>query len=211
MTAPALADPDVGPQGNSDEASGQANLPILPTVPDRLHETTAQALDNLVIERVLILGGSAAVSSALKSALSDSGPAGDRISGPKRTDTAARFADHLVGMWQYSAERPMVARGDDFPDALAAGPRGSAIEAPLLLARSPSDLSRPAASWFGRAMPGHRGGQAVGGRAAVTRDTLAEAVAAAESCGDVGMEPQRTITYETGSQGTVHADFAIFR
>ena len=188
------------------------HLPILLTRADELAAATTQALTELGIARVLIVGGPAAVSTTVETRVTDLGIAVERVGGDNRRDTAARFADRLVDTWQYSAERPMLARGDDFPDALAAAPRGGAVEAPVLLTRTPDALSPATRGWLAERCRGVEAVQAVGGRTAVSADTLADAVAAAETCdADAGPDPQRTISYEIGTQGTVHADLGVFR
>lgn len=181
-----------------------ASIPILLTPRDDLASATREVLEDLGIERVLIVGGTAAVSSAVESRVGTMGLATQRIGGANRAATAALFADELIETWQFSADRPMLARGDAFPDALAAAPRGGAIESPVLLSLDPDTLGEATGEWLAARCPAVDAVQAVGGTAAVAIGTLDGAVAAAESCGDQPpADPARTITYETGVLGAV--------
>ena len=173
--------------------SGQ--LPMLLTPQTQLAEATRQALVDLGIERVLILGGTAAVSAGVEEEVADLGITVERVAGRNRTDTAAQLADMLVDTWGYSAGRPMLAAGHDFPDALAAGPRGGAEELPILLTGSPTDLSAETDAWLEARCPDVDAVQAVGGSAAVSVDVLSAAVDAAEAC--LAPDPDVVSTFTT--------------
>lgn len=69
---------------------------------------------------VYVLGGTAALSPAVEKAVADLGYTVKRISGATRYDTALEIA-HAMG----NPAHTVVARGDDFADALAAGPLAS--------------------------------------------------------------------------------------
>lgn len=58
----------------------------------------------------------------------------DRISGKDRYETAVAVSVSVSG--RYSAETVYVVTGEQFPDALAAGPAANAEDAPLLLTKS---------------------------------------------------------------------------
>ena len=64
------------------------DAPLLLTPPTRLHAETARELQRLQAERVMVLGGNAAVSPVVTDALEDLGIAHQRISGPSRMSTA---------------------------------------------------------------------------------------------------------------------------
>ena len=157
-------------------------LPILLTLPEQLPDVTAQALEDLGIGHVIILGGSAAVSESVEEEVAGGGVEITRFGGQRRTDTAALFADAVIDTWGYSASTTMIARGDDFPDALAAGPRGGSLEAPILLTASPTSISEESRAWLRERCPDVDLVQAIGGTEAVTDGTLEDAVVAAEAC-----------------------------
>lgn len=97
-----------------------ADAPLLLTASAQLLPATAAALEALSPERVVILGGPAAVSPQVESqvrALS-SRPSVERIAGASRFETA-ELAAAAAGR---SGSGPVVvATGSDFPDAVAAG------------------------------------------------------------------------------------------
>lgn len=173
--------------------SFSGNLPILLSEHDRLPEETDRALVELGIGHVLILGGSAAVSSSVSAELEDRGVEVTRFAGERRTHTATLFADALVDTWGYSPETTMIARGDDFPDALAAGPRGGVTEAPILLTSSPGDLSAETRDWVADACPHVNVVQAIGGRQVITSEALSVAVDLAAQC----LQPEEVATFQT--------------
>ncbi len=90
--------------------------------------------------RVVIVGGTPAVDPSVAEALSTAGFAVDRVAGPNRYATAAAVAERLrtvLGVETLPAA--FLARGDLFPDALAAAPYATAHGIPVLLTR-PSSL-----------------------------------------------------------------------
>jgi putative cell wall-binding protein len=135
-----------------------AALPILLTDPATLAPQTAQALADLGIQHVLILGGSAAVGASVENAVKAVGVNTDRLQGSTRTATAAAIAEYagLTLGWGTAAQAPEssttvatfthlnVARGDDASegaDALALGPHAGRQKAPILLTQSVDDPS----------------------------------------------------------------------
>ncbi len=110
--------------------------PLLLTATTRLPTVTGTALFNLKPQRIVILGGTAAVSSTVAKMLDDytTGPV-ERWSGADRYATTASVAAHAFP----TAGTAFVASGLGFPDALAGGPPGGAWLGPLLTT-TPSSL-----------------------------------------------------------------------
>ncbi len=135
-----------------------ARVPLLLTARDALPEVTLRALRDLGVGQVVVLGGTAAVSTRVLDALDAAGLAVVTVPGATRYDTAAillalasaaaapaaagqggpdvggfglAFADASVGY---------LANGARFPDALAAGPVAGAALRPLYLS-APGGLS----------------------------------------------------------------------
>lgn len=155
--------------------------PVLLTHRDRLPQATKAVLDELTPTRALVLGGTAAVGEGPAAALRDRGVAVGRIAGGDRAATAAAMADHLAaGGWP--AARAVLARGDDFADALTASSLAGRARAPILLAHSPTTLGGPAARWLAQRCPELRGLHAVGGAAALTPAVLDDAHQASLDC-----------------------------
>jgi putative cell wall-binding protein len=168
--------------------------PILLTAPDALSPETAAALTSLSAQRVILLGGTAAVSQGVEDAIEASGILVTRVSGADRGETAKNLADVLVatlaagGFNFYGATAPsaclgtgvagpnlaLIVSGSGFADALAAGPHGGVCAAPILIAGD------DATSTFLTAQASSVGLiRAIGGTAAVSADALTAAVAAA--------------------------------
>ena len=72
-----------------------------------------------------------------------------RLAGTDRYGTAAAVSQ---AFWPDSADMVFVARGDDFPDALAAGPAARAMNAPLLLTK-PYHIPQPTLAEIDRLSP----------------------------------------------------------
>lgn len=164
-------------------------LPILLTDPDELPAATAAVLDELAPERALLLGGEAALSTAVQAQIEQRGIATRRLGGANRQATAAQIADFALSELGFDGQGVVLARGDAFPDALAGGLQAGRTRAPILLTQSPTQLSEPTRAW----LEGHRDTvqviQVVGGPSAVTAATVQQAEHAAETgSGDGGTE-----------------------
>lgn len=156
--------------------------PILLTRRGELPPATAAVLDDLAPRRALVLGGRAAVGDGVVEALAARGLDVRRIAGADRTATAAALADHLAETSGSPLEEVVLARGDAFPDALAAGPLAGAAEAPILLAQAPDRLGEPTSAWLAGRCPGVRAVRAVGGAAALAPETADAAHQARLAC-----------------------------
>jgi putative cell wall-binding protein len=102
-------------------AASLAGGTMLLTTPTRLPSETAAALRRLKPSKVIVLGGTAAVSSAVLSQVK--GVVGSavpvtRVGGSDRFATAARLSAATMG----SAKEVFLANGLNYPDALAGGP-----------------------------------------------------------------------------------------
>lgn len=119
--------------------AGNLEAPLLLTDSHRLTPDTRDSLARLDPDRVTILGGTAAVSAETEAALENEGYAVDRTGGLDRFETARLIAtrgDTTVGERtdeDFGGRMAIVARADEFPDALVAGSVGYAFPAPLLL------------------------------------------------------------------------------
>jgi putative cell wall-binding protein len=117
--------------------AARAGAPILLTLPSQLPGHTRNALTRLRPGRIIVLGGTAAISAGVASALDsyDTGGGVRRLAGPDRYATAAAIARH-----HHPSGAPMayVTTGMNFPDALAAGAPAAIRGAPTLLVRTSS-------------------------------------------------------------------------
>jgi putative cell wall-binding protein len=119
-------------------ASAAGGFPILLTSTDALPEETTEVLEELDIGRVIVVGGSATIGLPVIIALEQGGYLIEEISGDDRAGTAVAVAERFVtSTLALDGNAAVLARGDDFPDGLAAGSYAGIIGAPLLLAPQP--------------------------------------------------------------------------
>lgn len=107
--------------------AGMENAPVLLTRPGSLPGATANALETLNPQRVVVLGGEVAVSRAVY----DQVGADERIAGADRYRTAVQVSQ------VHGADVPVVyiASGTDFPDALSGSALAGYEDVPVLLTR----------------------------------------------------------------------------
>jgi hypothetical protein len=91
-------------------------------------DATQELLDEHPVEQIELIGGTAAISSQVETALADQGRV-VRTAGRTRYDTAARVAERFAR----SGDRVLLASGTDYADALAGGVAAARWDAPLLL------------------------------------------------------------------------------
>ncbi len=117
-------------------AAAAFGAPLLLTPPDRLPDSTATALDLLQPSIVVVLGGEAAVSAEVASAIADraSRPAVVRAAGDTRYETAAVASCPIASLCVGDTRYALAATGADFADALGGAAAAAALRAPLLLA-----------------------------------------------------------------------------
>jgi len=126
--------------------AGALDGPILLTDPAALPACVLTEIRRLDAQKAIILGGTAAVSTAVENALkAELGSAAGivtRIAGAERYDTANKVAlrvkSELGGAYDGHA---FVATGGNFPDALAAAPLAAAKKWPLFLSNPATGLS----------------------------------------------------------------------
>jgi hypothetical protein len=120
-----------------------AGLPILLVTPTSIPSETSAAMTDLGIQHAIILGGTAAVSDAVKTQLdAKTGSTSDRVAGTTRFGTARAVGEWAVDNLGWDPTEIELASGVNFPDALAGGPLGGERQAPiLLLASAPADTT----------------------------------------------------------------------
>jgi putative cell wall-binding protein len=141
--------------------------PLLLTDPSTLDGATSAEIARVTggpapDKTVYILGGNAAVSPSIESGLRAAGYHVVRYKGDDRYGTARAVASAFG-----STSHVIVATGQDFPDALAAGPLGAVENAPIVL--SSGDTLDPATAAFVLAHPAI---DAVGGAASTAVHNL---------------------------------------
>ncbi len=116
-------------------AAGIEGGPILLVRPGAIPAPTRTELGRLRPQRIVVLGGTAAISAEVATQLDalTAGPV-QRRAGADRYDTAVAVSSKSFA----AAERVFIATGANFPDGLAGGPAGAFLRAPLLLVRPDS-------------------------------------------------------------------------
>ena len=153
--------------------AGAAGGPVLLVTRDTLPAATATELGRLKPQRIVVVGGGAAVSEAVLAQLAALAPGGaSRIAGSDRYATAA-----AVSKAAYPSGAPVayVVSGTGFADAVSAAPAAARDGGPILLAR-PTSLPPATLAELARLAPTKV--VVVGGAGAVGDDVLA-AIAAA--------------------------------
>ncbi len=116
--------------------AGSVRGPILLTKPTSLPAAVVEEIERLGADRVFVLGGTAAVSEAVASAL-DALPgvtSVERVAGSTRYGTAEAIAERVADLeGEWFSGRVFVATGSNFPDALAASSIAAARAWPLYL------------------------------------------------------------------------------
>jgi len=115
-------------------------FPVVLTYPTSLAPQARSTLTALGIQQVLVLGGTAAVSAGVESAINAMGiPTLQRFAGTDRSNTAQLVADYAVTNFKFSKTLVDVASGDESfggADALASGPLGGTSLVPTLITDS---------------------------------------------------------------------------
>lgn len=110
--------------------AGSEGAPVLLTSPDSLSEPVVEAMVEIDTAEVTILGGTSAVSTDVEEELIGLGLEVERIGGDDRYHTAA-----LLAQGSPTGGTVYVASGQEYADALAAGPLSAAQDRPVLLTR----------------------------------------------------------------------------
>jgi len=117
--------------------AGKDDAPLLLVLPTSIPSTVLSRLTALQPSKVVILGGTGAISAAVQTALENlpTHPSVVRYAGADRYATAAMLADPNAGSPNYSSGvgGVFIATGANFPDALSAAPVAGSKGWPLLL------------------------------------------------------------------------------
>ena len=163
-------------------------IPLL-LVNDTVPQATKDAIASLGIKKAVILGGTAAVSDAVKVQIDAlTGNPSDRLAGTNRFGTAAAVGDYEAGTLGFPVTSAVLATGNNFPDALAAGPLGGQNKAPIALTAS---LPAETKAWLDKWSTKLSKLFVSGGTAVISDADVAEAQAAAQ-----------TISNDTPTSGT---------
>jgi len=116
-------------------AGADAPAPIVLTQSDTYTQDAQQALNNLTsVTNVVIVGGTAAVSTGVENAVKADGFTVTRVAGNNRYETAAAIADEMGTVGSTGGlKTAIIATGTNFADALSGGPVAYKGNFPILL------------------------------------------------------------------------------
>lgn len=164
--------------------------PVL-LVSDEVPQATQDALTNLGITDVVVLGGTRAVTGDVEAQLASLTGDDDvlRLSGDDREETAAEIARYVVQNAGFGVSTMLLANGRENlgVDALAGAPHGGVTMSPVLLATA-DDVPAGTASLLTEQCTSVDTVRALGGTAVISDTTLAVATAAA-SCAPAAPMP----------------------
>lgn len=131
--------------------ASQMGAPLLLTQGTALPSVVSGEIDRLKPWRVVIIGGTDVVSQDVEDAVVAKGATVERVQGRDRYETAVKIADRYVTELGFDGISwdggVVVARGDAFPDALAAGPAAAGMHRPIFLTQ-PTQLSPYVDNWL---------------------------------------------------------------
>ncbi|NOY54512.1 MAG: peptidoglycan DD-metalloendopeptidase family protein [Actinobacteria bacterium] len=113
-------------------AAGHIGSPVLLVGLDQIPPATATELQRLAPARIVVLGGTAVVSSAVENSLASYASTVDRIGGSDRYETAAAIS---AAFFEPGVPKVYIVTGANFPDAVAGVPLAIKNGAPLLLVK----------------------------------------------------------------------------
>jgi putative cell wall-binding protein len=131
-------------------AAAAQGAPVLLTRPDVLPPAVEDQLARIGPTKIVILGGTAAVSAAVETRLRSYTSNVVRLAGADRFGTAVAVSR---ATYPSGATRAFIATGMSYPDALAAVPVAGRQRAPILLA-TPSSIGSATLTELGRVNPG---------------------------------------------------------
>lgn len=107
------------------------DAPILLTTKQKLHDATKKEIQRLGAQKVIILGGTGAISENVNKELEAIGIATERVNGSTRYATSLEIAKRLNA----STDQAVLASGENFADALAIAPYAGEQQVPIILTK----------------------------------------------------------------------------
>lgn len=102
-------------------AAAHSRTPIVLTERDVLPPATLSAIQELAPTKIVVVGGTGAVSSQVEQQLKGLAATVQRISGADRYETSAKVVQYAKSTWSMPVTTLGLSSGADFPDALGAG------------------------------------------------------------------------------------------
>lgn len=163
--------------------AGANGVPIVLTDGKELSPPAKRAMDELAAISTLVIGGEAAISSAVETLA----PHPRRVGGVDRYDTARLVAEYSFA-FGFTYDTIIVATGTNYPDALCAGALASLKHAPVVLTQG-TELTGPADEFFNAHCTSIGEILIVGGTGAIGESVVAAIEAAAMTELSPDLEP----------------------
>lgn len=180
-------------------------FPVLYSSTSGLPSATVDALKSLGIRQAIILGGSLAVPASVEATLTSLGITSQRLTGANNDTTAAKVATYEVNQLGFANNHVSIARGNDFADAVAGGPRAGGSRTPMLLTTNQTSAGTATIDWLTNNCASLTSGTVFGGPLAVS-DKVVQDMQAAGSCYTTGLSLSPASTYASaGSSLTISA------
>ena len=164
---------------------GGGPLPLLLTPKNGLTQSTVEAISDLGIKQIILMGGEQSVVPAVQSALETlPGVTVGRVAGPTRQDTAIALANTILGqptIGKWNRGGFLVATPGTFPDALVAAPLSGTALAPLYLAAGTTSFGATDAQAITDYPNSYTLGALLGGTSSLTDDVLSAVATAIAS------------------------------
>lgn len=125
------------------------DAPILLTQKDRIDNDTLEAIKNLGVENVYILGGTGAISKTVENKLK--GYQITRIAGSTRYETSIEIAKEMEKLLGYDVMRFFVVSANNYPDALSVSSVAGIMECPIIYAPESGTIDSNTAAYIGSA------------------------------------------------------------
>lgn len=136
--------------------------PVLLTRSEELAADTAAVLEDLDVERVTLVGGTAAVDDGVEEDLRDADVEVERLAGDNRYTTSLEVAREAEERHGAALSTAVLATGSDYADALAAQALAARVDG-LLVLSGPSDTQTPTSDFLADRSDGWERAVAVGG------------------------------------------------
>lgn len=163
--------------------AGANGVPILLTQGTELSPAAKRAIDELAAISTLVIGGEAAISSAVESLT----PHPRRVGGVDRYDTARLVAEYSFA-FGFTYQTIIVATGTNYPDALCAGALASLKRAPVVLTQG-TQLTGAADEFFNAHCTAIEDILIAGGTGAISDSVVAAIESAAMTMLSADLEP----------------------
>ncbi len=160
--------------------AAKLGAPILLTEKDTLPGVTLAEINRLGAKKVVILGGTGAISEDVEKELSDNKLTTERIAGVTRFETATQIAQTLQTLNKKAPEEIFFVYGLNYADALSAGAVAALRNAPIIYLMTDGELNPDTAAYLAklRKTGSVKNAYVIGGTGVISDDMASKAAKA---------------------------------